>query len=73
MFDNKYYFLLCLSNGFIENGTVFTCGENEKGQLGIGSTTENSYSSFQKVNIENAVQLQCGYQHSLCLTSDTFY
>ena len=50
------------------DGSVWSCGYNEYGQLGIGKTGGGSYSRSQVNN--NARQIACGYQHTVILKKD---
>ena len=53
------------------DGTVYSCGANNYGQLGLGNTT--TYKTFTKVttNINNDVkQIDCGYFHSMIIKTD---
>jgi alpha-tubulin suppressor-like RCC1 family protein len=56
------------------NGQIWAMGQNDDGQLGLGST--NSQSSFQPVTIASLaptakiVSIAAGYEHSLALDSD---
>ena len=58
------------------DGTVYSCGYNNSGQLGIGNTT-TSYTTLQQVLgvngsgfITDIVQVACGQNHTLFLKSD---
>lgn len=52
-------------------GVVYVCGKNDYGQLGIESSTHVKV--FSKISthpdVENVVQVCCGYYHTLLLTS----
>ena len=52
------------------DGTVWACGDNSKGQLGLGDTTQKT--SFTKVttNISNVKQIVCGGSHTYILKND---
>ena len=65
--DCGYYHTIILKN----DGSVWSCGYNTYGQLGLNSTT--NYTSFTQVttNINNDVkQISCGYQHTFILKND---
>ena len=58
------------------DGTVYGCGVNTNGELGLGNTT-SPYSTLQQVKgvggsgfASNIVQVSAGYYHSLFLKSD---
>ena len=54
-----------------KDGSVWSCGNNESGQLGLGDN--NDKISFTKVttNISNDVkQIACGYEHTVILKND---
>ncbi|MFF0429189.1 RCC1 domain-containing protein [Streptomyces sp. NPDC004520] len=52
-----------------EDGTVWTWGRNDEGQLGIGTTTARS--TPQRVpGLENVVSVKAGCRHALALTAD---
>ena len=53
----------------MENGQVFTWGENKLGQLGIRSK-QNSSSPDQVAGIENAKKVSVGANHNLVLLDD---
>ncbi|MDH5218055.1 MAG: hypothetical protein OEX19_10185, partial [Gammaproteobacteria bacterium] len=53
----------------MENGAVFTWGENKMGQLGIRSK-QNSSSPVQVAGIENAKKTSVGANHNLVLLDD---
>ena len=53
------------------DGSVWSCGLNNYGQLGLGDTTDRT--TFNKVttNINNDVeQISCGYNHTFILKND---
>ena len=53
------------------DGSIWSCGYNQFGQLGLGGT--NDYSTFTQVttNINNDVkQIACGYDHTIILKND---
>ena len=55
------------------DGSLWVCGDNEYGQLGIGTSDENAHSTFTKVttNINNDVnQVVCGFGHTFILKND---
>ena len=60
------YHLFALKN----DGTVWCCGKNDYGQLGLGNT--NSKSTFTKVttNTEDTVKISCGYEHTYILKNN---
>ena len=56
-----------------KDGSIWSCGNNNKGQLGLGSSDTNTHDTFTKVttNINNDVkQIVCGYQYTFILKND---
>ena len=51
------------------DGTVWGCGNNTKGQLGDGTTT-NRNTLVQMTNATDVKQIACGYNHTLILKND---
>ena len=58
------YYTFILKN----DGTVFSTGYNNYGQLGLGDTTNKN--TFTKVNIDNVKSISCGYSHTFILKND---
>ena len=63
----------------MENGTVWACGGNGSGQLGIGKTTVGNPWLIQVVggqietaNLEGITQIDAGWEHSLALDEDGY-
>ena len=55
------------------DGTVWSCGNNEHGQLGLGDLIDRSI-FVQVPNITNAQQISCGYYHTfIILDTNTVY
>ena len=55
------------------DGTIWSCGSNGYGQLGLGATDTNLHMIFNQVtiNINNDVkQIACGIQHTFILKND---
>lgn len=55
---------------------LFSCGKNSEGQLGLGDQLGfpmSDHYSFTKINIQNVIAVECGYDHSLTLTTDGLY
>ena len=55
------------------DGTLWSCGYNGYGQLGLGTSDTNSHSTFTQVttNINNDVkQVVCGYYHTFIIKND---
>ena len=55
------------------DGSVYSCGYNECGQLGLGTSYTDAHSAFAQVttNINNDVkQIACGYSHTFILKND---
>eukprot|EP01124_Arcella_intermedia_P025572 TRINITY_DN4597_c0_g1_i1.p1 TRINITY_DN4597_c0_g1~~TRINITY_DN4597_c0_g1_i1.p1 ORF type:complete len:514 (-),score=118.61 TRINITY_DN4597_c0_g1_i1:43-1584(-) len=50
-------------------GLLYCWGENDKGQLGIGSNS-NEPTPQRVLGLTNVIQLSCGYSHVLALTKD---
>jgi alpha-tubulin suppressor-like RCC1 family protein len=63
-----------LFNMLLTKEGLFSCGLNRFGRLGIGSS-DNDYScySFTKINLQNVIDVECGANHSLALTTDGLY
>ena len=52
------------------DGTLWGCGYNDYGQLGLGDTA-NRYTFTQiTTNIDNIKQIYCGYHYALILEND---
>ena len=53
------------------NGSVWSCGNNSRGQLGLGDTN-NKYTFTQVTNNINndVIQISCGFYHTLILKND---
>ena len=53
-----------------KDGTVWACGDNSKGQLGLGDT--NTRTSFTQVTtgVSDAKQISCGNAHTFMLKND---
>lgn len=55
---------------FVKNdGTVWACGRNDKGQLGDGTLVER-HSPVQVLNVTGAETVEAGYSHSLITKND---
>ena len=56
------------------NGSVYTIGSNEYGQLGIGKNQEELSITFkiQRVNLPPVKQVACGQHTSICVSEDGF-
>ena len=53
------------------NGSVWACGKNDKGQLGLGDTTDRTTFTQVTTNINNDVsQIACGGSHTIILKND---
>ncbi len=52
------------------NGTIRIIGINDYGQFGTGSYDYYSYVNIQNPNINNAIQVSCGYYQTSILCSD---
>ena len=53
------------------DGSVWSCGRNSNGQLGLGDTTDRSTFTQVTENINNNVkQITCGYSHIFVLKND---
>ena len=51
----------------LENGTLFSCGDNTYGQLGLGDYKDKR--KFHKVPFDkNIIQISTGFAHTLVLT-----
>jgi alpha-tubulin suppressor-like RCC1 family protein len=54
----------------LSDGSVWTCGDNSSGQLGIGTTIASSSYPVKVTGISNAIHIAAGYKHSVFQTSD---
>ena len=53
------------------DGSVWSCGRNEYGELGSGDATDRTTFTQVTTNINNDVeQIACGYQHTFILKND---
>jgi len=50
------------------DGTVYSCGDNSDGKLGLGNT--NTYYSPTQIDLSNITTIACGTYHSMFLRSD---
>ena len=50
------------------DGSVWACGDNNNGELGLGNTTDRT--TFIKVNINDVKQIACGHYHTIILKND---
>ena len=48
--------------------TLWSCGYNSSGQLGLGYITNRN--TFTKVDVTNVKQVSCGYEYSFILKND---
>lgn len=57
-----------------EFGSVFTCGKNDQGQLGVSSNGNSNLYSFKQiensVSDKNIIDIACGLHHSLLLSQN---
>jgi len=74
-FNDKHIIdVICGSNHSFftsTNGKIYSCGLNGSGQLGLGKTKYNYYSSPQEItffNNKDIIRLSTGYSHSLSLS-----
>ena len=52
------------------NGTLWGCGLNDHGQLGLGNTTNRKTFTQATANIDDIKEIYCCYQHALILKND---
>ena len=57
---------ICLDN----DGTVYSFGRNNFGQLGLGNKVIFYTSIPQKVDLPPCAQISCGYNHTICLSEN---
>ncbi|HBF2041586.1 TPA: hypothetical protein KNV82_002464 [Clostridioides difficile] len=50
------------------DNTIWSCGRNNYGQLGLGDTTDRT--TFTKVDIDNVKKIVCGYYHAFIIKND---
>ena len=51
------------------DNSLWSCGYNDYGRLGLGTSEENAHSAFTKVTT-NVKQISCGYNHAFILKND---
>ena len=55
----------------LDDGSVYACGNNGSGQLGIGSTTNQSTLARVTLPVErSAVKVDCGRSHTVVMLDD---
>ena len=52
------------------DGSIWSCGYNEEGQLGLNNTTDKTTFTKVTTNISNVKQIVCGYSHTVILKND---
>ena len=54
------------------DGSVWACGLNNYGQLGLGTSDTNAHSTFTQVttNVSDVKQIRCGDYHTMMLKND---
>ena len=53
-----------------EDGSLWACGSNTAGRLGVGSTDTTSYTRFIKIINNGVKQVSCGPNHTMVLKED---
>ena len=65
---------ICCGNnyGFIlkNDGTLYGCGYNEHGQLGLGNTNNKTTFTQITINADNVKSVYCGYGYTFILKND---
>ena len=61
---NNYTFIIK------NDGSVWSCGINSSGQLGLNSTTDQYTFTQVTTNISDVKQIACGYNHTFILKND---
>ena len=61
-----YYYTVIIKN----DGSLWTCGFNDYGQLGLGDSTSRTTFTQVTTNISNIKQIDCGYGHTFILKND---
>ena len=55
----------------LENdGTLWSCGDNQFGQLGLGNNTNRNTFTQVTTNTDNIKKIYCGWEHALILKND---
>ena len=57
-------FVICLT----ENGVLYSFGNNEEGQLGLGNNEELCYSPQKIESLKDVEFIECGSAHAFCKT-----
>ena len=52
------------------DGTLWSCGNNNEGQLGLGDTSYRSIFTQITTNADDIKEIYCGYNHTLILKND---
>ena len=66
IYCGDYYCTLILKN----DGTLWACGPNGYGELGLGDTTGRKTFTKVTTNTDNIKSVYCGYYHTLILKND---
>ena len=54
---------------FLDDFQVYSCGWNNKGQLGLNDTTNrNKLEWISLLKEKKIIQIECGHDHSIALT-----
>ena len=53
------------------DSTLWSCGRNDYGQLGLGDTTNRTVLTQITTNVDNIKSIYCGYTHTLILKNDS--
>ena len=52
------------------DGTLWGCGYNDEGQLGLGDKTNRTTFTQITTNTDNIKEIYCGYSHTIILKND---